>query len=342
MAPVNPPAWQQAGSYPARLDRLTIAGLLTPNYSKGPLVGRSGVKPTGGYTGLQAGPRSPADMYVTVQPGSCFIAATSVLGGSYECHNDGSYDVLISAAHATLSRADLVVARVYDAIDDAGSRNEFAIEVITGTPAVTPVLPSAPLGSIPLASVNVPPGAVSLPAANIADMRQYAVALGGVLPVASQNQRDAITQPYAGMQIYRRDVGWNEMYTGSVWLPVPYASDSGWVTWPYASGFKASGAIGSSPGYRVRQIGGSTRIRLRGAFGNSSDTNFSISGGGVTLGVLPANIHPPVARFGTIATQYTTASTARAQVDNAGNVQVFGPQTVQWVSLDGFEYDLDA
>jgi hypothetical protein len=216
MAPVNPPSWQQTGSYPARLDRLTIAGLLTPAASVGPIAARSGVRPAATGAAMGVIQRSPADMLVTVNPGTVFIAAVSPVGGVYVCHNDDIFDVTIAAADPTLPRKDLVIARVYDAVDDVGSRNEWAIEPVKGTANAVPVAPAAPAGAVVLAQITVPAGVTSIVTANITDVRPYTVALGGVLPVSGQTQRDAIAAS-VGLKVYRLDTGATETYNGSTW-----------------------------------------------------------------------------------------------------------------------------
>lgn len=217
MAPLNPPAWQQAGTYPARLDRLTMAGLLAPHNSAGPLVARSGVKPSPSNSGMQVLQRATPDKFVTVGAGTCFVAATSAIGGSYECVNDAAYDVQIADAHATLNRRDLVVARVYDALDDVGSTNLWAIEPVQGTPAASPARPATPNACVVLAEVLVPGGSSSVVNANVTDMRTYVTALGGVLPVGAS---DVPASPYSGMPIYRRDLSRAQLYDGSSWRDV--------------------------------------------------------------------------------------------------------------------------
>jgi hypothetical protein len=203
--------------------------------------------------------RTSPDMFVTVNAGIAFIAAASAVGGVYTCHNDAPFDVLLATAHASLPRRDLVVARVYDAYDDVGSRNEWAIECITGTPDAIPVTPTTPTGATALAQVTVPAGATSIVTANIADVRQYTTALGGTLPVASQAQRDAVA-PYVGMKVFRLDVGVTETYTGSSWdaggvVSSDFASDGAYnvdgtfteftnTQWPYVEvPCPASGAL---------------------------------------------------------------------------------------------------
>lgn len=218
MAPVNPPSHMQAGTYSARLDRLHTAGLLSPSFGAGPLVARSGVKPTPSNTGLQVTQRASPDKYVSVAAGTAYMAATSVLGGSYQGHNDASYDVRIPDAHASLPRKDLVVARVRDAVDDTGSLNSWDVEVVQGTAATVPVRPSTPSGAIALAEVLVPAAATAIVNANITDLRRRTVGLGGVMPCASSS--DLPPTPYPGQMVYREDLGVVQVWSGALWRTI--------------------------------------------------------------------------------------------------------------------------
>lgn len=218
MALVTPPAYQQAGSYSARMDRQVTAGMLTPHLGAGALVARSGVKPAPSgvaNAGMRVTQRATPDRWVTIGAGTCYIRASSVTGGTYIGHNDGTYDVQLDAAHATLPRKDLIVARVYDAVDDVGSENDFRIEPVAGIPASSPARPQTPAQSIALAEVTVAAGSSTVTDANIADLRLSVVALGGMLPVASA--ADLPVNPYAGMKVYRVDLRQEHVWDGTGW-----------------------------------------------------------------------------------------------------------------------------
>lgn len=218
MAPITPPANLQAASYPARIDRLDSAALLATHYTSGPLTSRPGVKPGSTATtgGMAVGPRGVPDRYVTVQPGTCYIQSTNLLGGTYIAHNDAAYDVQTAASHPTLPRIDLIVARVYDAVDDVGSQNTFTIEVVTGTPASSPVAPATPSQSLVLAQIAVAAASTTVTAGNITDTRNRVVALGGVLPCRGAS--DVPATPYPGMTIFREDLAQEQIWSGSAWL----------------------------------------------------------------------------------------------------------------------------
>jgi hypothetical protein len=200
---------------------LAVAGLLTPHAGAGPLVARSGVKPSPSNTAMQVIQRPTPDRWVRINAGSCYIAATSVLGGTYECHNDADYDVQTSASHATLNRKDLIIAQVRDAIDDTGVNNDFIITVVTGTPAGSPSLPATPTGAIALAQVAVNAATTTVTTANITDLRQFVVGLGGVLPCTSST---VPANPYPGMKIWRTDLSGEQIWDGAAWQTIGYGA----------------------------------------------------------------------------------------------------------------------
>ncbi|GIH95447.1 hypothetical protein ACFFMN_23055 [Planobispora siamensis] len=231
MAPINPPTYLQAGTYSARLDRLSQAGLLMPAHGSGALAIRSGVRPTPSNTGLQVTQRSTPAMFVTVGAGVGYVQAQSATGGVYIVNNDASYDVAIAAAHATLGRRDLIVARIYDA-EVSGATNEWRLEAVTGTPAGSPVTPATPAGAVALASVLVSAGATTITNAAITDLRVYTTALGGTIPVLSSAMP---ANPYEGMAAYQTDLNRPVWFDGSAW--------KGWVDAGYQTAADVAAAL---------------------------------------------------------------------------------------------------
>jgi len=212
MAPVNPPAFLQAGTYSARMDRLATSALLTPDPGAGGVAVRGGVRPAP-TNGMQVTQRATPGMYVTVSPGVAYVPAMSATGGCYVVVNDAPYDVAIASAHATLSRHDLIVARVYDS-EYSGASNNWDLEAVTGTPAGSPVDPPVPSGAIPLARVLVAPNATQILNVNITDIRNWQVAVGGTVPCTS-TARPA--NPWTGMPIYEMNTGVPRWWNGSQW-----------------------------------------------------------------------------------------------------------------------------
>jgi len=157
MALRTPPSWLQNGSHTAENDRLTTTGSLW---------GASGVV------------RS-ADLAVTASSGMNLSVAAgwaAILGtyqtnmGTYMAYNDGAATATITTADPSNPRIDVVCITVNDAAY-SGSLNSVAINVVKGTAAGSPTVPSTPTNSIALAQVAVAAGATSITSGNITDVR---------------------------------------------------------------------------------------------------------------------------------------------------------------------------
>jgi hypothetical protein len=198
------PSWLAAATYPAAADRMTLSALLTPNPAPGSFAPWAGVKPASLDAGLQITPLSTPSMFVQVNSGSCFVPAAIAANAGWICHNNGQRQVAIAAASATLPRIDLIIAHVYDAVDDSGTLNEWQLEPVTGTPASVPAAPAAPTNAIILGQVAVAANALTVTSGNITDLRAWTVALGGILPV---NGLAAVPAGYAGHYVHDRTTG---------------------------------------------------------------------------------------------------------------------------------------
>jgi len=207
MAEINPPAWMQAGSYPARTDRLTISSLLAyPGFlvdESTPTRIRQGVKPSYQQQQLKVRAAPTPNMTVIVSAGFCFIDSHDSGGlGTYVCVNDADRTLTVQpAGGAGQYRKDCVVASVYDA-ETAGTANEWRLEVIQGTYAASAgaaVRPSLPPNCSLLADLSIGPSQTSVAAGNIGDVRNFSVAAGGILPVASNISPN---RPHPGQVMY--------------------------------------------------------------------------------------------------------------------------------------------
>ena len=160
MALRTPPSWLQNGSHTAENDRLTTTGSLW------------------GVSGIV---RS-ADLAVTASSGMNLSVAAgwaAILGtyqtnmGTYMAYNDAAATATITTADPTNPRIDLVCITVNDAAY-SGSLNSVAINVVKGTAAGSPSVPSTPTNSIALAQVAVAAGATTISSGNITDVRTRA------------------------------------------------------------------------------------------------------------------------------------------------------------------------
>ena len=163
MALRTPPSWLQNGSHPAENDRLTTTGILWKS---------QGVADYGSMTVAQS---ATPGMSVQISAGHALIAGTqTATQGFYIAYNDGATTLAIATANPTNPRIDRIVCAVQDAYYGGTANNQVIYQAVTGTPASSPVAPSAPDNSITLAYVAVAAGATSITNANITDLRTFA------------------------------------------------------------------------------------------------------------------------------------------------------------------------
>jgi hypothetical protein len=155
--------------------------------------------------------------------------------GTYLATVDATFDVNVlgdQAADPTNPRLDLIIAQQNDTFYGDGD-SAFGVRHVIGTPAGSPAVPTV-TGSadyVPLAQVRVEANATTILGSKITDLRTsghakslvgglYTTALGGILPVASAAQRNALTGIYLGQTVYRTDLGQFEVYSaGALWVP---------------------------------------------------------------------------------------------------------------------------
>lgn len=164
---------------------------------------RQGVLLDNAQTSLKVSQRGAgANMSVDVATGIVAIQGTqSATQGIYTACSDAVVNVVITTAHATLARKDIIVARIQDSAV-SGVTDSFTIEVVTGTPAGSPVEPAVPANSMKLATVNVAAAAASITNANIVDARVYTSAAGCPI-VCTSTTRPLF--PVRGQFIYELD-----------------------------------------------------------------------------------------------------------------------------------------
>jgi hypothetical protein len=150
------PLWEQAGSYPASVDRSLIASLAGPAY---PLVRGCAVTVSAGT------------MNMNIAPGSVAVPTPNNTG-SVLCYSDAVEVVSSPTAPASgTNRIDVVVCQARGNDLDGGSNNDFLFQVVAGVASATPAVPATPAGAVALAQITVIGGAASLNAANLLDRR---------------------------------------------------------------------------------------------------------------------------------------------------------------------------
>lgn len=208
MAVINPPAWLQQGSYPARTDRLVMSSLIRS----------SGVVSN---TDLVVTQSTTPGMSVTVSAGSAWILGTNVTyQGAYNFVNDSPVVLNVNESDTSHGRRDIVVARIQDAAV-SGSVNSATLEVIAGIPASSPTVPATPANSIRLAVLTVNANASSITNSNI-DRSSVPVAfthrqLTSDVVVVTSTTRPGSSDRFVGMQILETDTQRRWMWNGSVW-----------------------------------------------------------------------------------------------------------------------------
>jgi hypothetical protein len=154
----TPPSWLQNGSHPAENDRLTTQAL----WATTGIINSSSLAVT---------QNSPVGMSVIIAGGwAAIVGTTQANMGTYVGYNDAATVVAITTANPTNPRIDLICMTVQDAYY-TGASNNVIFQVVAGTPAGSPVVPSVPANSIALAEVAVAAGALSITTGNITDRR---------------------------------------------------------------------------------------------------------------------------------------------------------------------------
>lgn len=174
------PQWLTGCTYDADGGNdLRNSGVTADHWNPGSYGGTS-VAPLGGVLGggnaLAVAPGS--GMSVTVGSGSFVAAAAAATNGAYKATLASQATLAVAAADTVNSRIDLVCATV---IDNGNNTSFGCVQIITGTPATSPVAPALPAASVPLGYVTVAANSTSV--TSVADGRIYTAAVGGILPV---------------------------------------------------------------------------------------------------------------------------------------------------------------
>lgn len=234
---------------------------------------RGGILPGWG-AGLSVAQRGAgANMSVDVGSGACLLPSPTNGTGGWYVVNDATLNVAIAAAHATLPRIDLVIARVADPQYHVGGDGLAAVKVVTGTAAASPVAPTPPTSDgayLVLGQVAVAAAVSSIVNANItantSATRAFTVAAGGILPVANAAARTALVNPHLGLHVIEADTGTEYVWTGAAWVPV--ARPGGWQTYtPTLTGWAASSVLA-----RYSQVGKTVNVVFSAVVSSASGT----------------------------------------------------------------------
>lgn len=121
---------------------------------------------------LKVQEKGTPDMSVDVLIGKAYVQGDqSAIQGHYRIYNDATVNKSIAASDPTNPRKDRVIAQVKDSTDIGGALNEWELQILTGTPAASPVVPDLPDDALDLAIINVGAGVTEILNANITDQR---------------------------------------------------------------------------------------------------------------------------------------------------------------------------
>jgi hypothetical protein len=201
------------------------------------LYGGGANRPLGGRSGFRADTASTVFSATsttwTLNPCSAMIdPGASTYQGMYGWATDAVITGSVTAANATNPRKDIVYIQINDssAGDGSGALNANVL-YLAGTPAASPVPPALPARSFLVGTITVPQSGGGSPTVVMNPARF--VAAGGILPVYSQAERDALVA-YDGLAVRRMDLTTRqiETYNGSAWLQdgrdgLPYKTASG-------------------------------------------------------------------------------------------------------------------
>lgn len=203
-----------AASAPAWMDGVTVSGASMRREVYGGLYPAAGI-----VEGLAAASLPTPDMMVRLPSGLAMVDDGG--GGFYPLDLPTQTDLDIAASSVTLPRLDSVIGEVVD-LGDSTSIARF--RVLTGTPASSPTAPALPPADQPaaqtlrLANVFVQADAEVNGRVRPQDVTVVAPATAaGVNVVDTLAQRDALPQ-IAGLEVFRRDTGNKELYTGTAWV----------------------------------------------------------------------------------------------------------------------------
>ncbi|MEV6124372.1 hypothetical protein AB0M23_28345 [Streptomyces sp. NPDC052077] len=202
------------------------------------LGARSGVVPgTNGLAVTLSG--------TTISVGSGIALVYQPNQGVYRAAMTATSSATLQAAHATLSRIDLVYLRVWDNAVDASGQNIADVVYLPGTPSSTPSAPT-PTGTqitMSLATITVPPVGGGAPSVSTT-VRPYTVAPGGILPL----QTSAPPSPYVGQ--YWDDQSDLRRYNGTSWETMQKVETVGWTTPSLGTGYTTGdgGSAGNQNG----------------------------------------------------------------------------------------------
>lgn len=296
--PVN--AVTGAPAYSGRMLRQTKSPAVIGATSARPLGARSGVRP-----GTPTNTVTATSTTWTCKPHAGVLDGQSANeAGAYWYAVDANVTGSVTAANATNPRKDIIYARVDDpAESDGTSVPAVAIAYLAGTAAASPVPPATPARSMVLAIINVPASGGGSP--TVTWSAPYAVGAGGIIPVRTTTERDALAA------------------LGNTDCPV-------WVD--------VAGTLYRGNGSTWTKLSPTTTVTTAGAvtLGTPDTTNKTVNiTFGVTYDAAPQVVVGNVVNVSgyTVITYVTTTSTTGATIRYRASSALGGDATVSWIAV---------
>lgn len=218
MATLSPPAYLQAGTYSALLDRIyqntttTIRDFALAHRARGGFLPSR--TPT--YS-------SPAGLQIAISACAGIHAnGFAADAGEYRFSNPSSTTVTLAAASPTLNRIDLVGFLIRDNFYDSSGFNDVAVAVVQGTgSAGAPSAPAVPTGFLPVVEVLVNATATTPTSLTSRIVRTAPENTPQI--VGSSTERNALGTPHEGHRVDRTDRDWHERFDGAAWRLMAHA-----------------------------------------------------------------------------------------------------------------------
>lgn len=235
---------------------------------------------------------SAGTMACTIGVGRAIITGTTAQG-AYPVAVTTAETLTFADGDATYPRKDSVMLAVYDTLYDTSGLTLAKLEIVQGTPAATPVAPTATGTREKLYEITVPAGASTGNGGinwttGVTDKRRTTVPLGGI---NAGGWSSSYSGSYAGQ--YRDNGGTLERWDGTAWqtyLPPLTTSSSG-----------ASAGTGFTlVSFSGRKRGGCMSVVLTVSRTSTNVTPDDSVGnmGDITLGTLPSSWRPVAQEYG--------------------------------------------
>lgn len=265
--------WTQPNTHTSR--ELRLAGTAWSVRDATGLTARSGVI---GQKSLKVHQTGAASQSVLIDAGSVLIQGNAASQGAYVAALDAQKTLLMAAAHASLTRIDVVYARVFDATDGTGPGELWVVDKIEGTAGGgEPALPFN--DAIKLAAITRAANDNVISDGEITDKRTFATALGGVIP---EPLVAGIANPDSGQLAWESSTGLLKVHNGSLWRGVEEANCEGFHL--IQAGPVDTSSIGTSYVDRAGQVATITKRRAGSRLKVEVECTGYITTGAVTVG----------------------------------------------------------